>query len=198
MSDKNIFKQSFLINKEERALRFKQTPKLIWFTGLSGSGKSTLSCSLEKSLFCRGFSTYSLDGDNIRLGLCKDLGFSTLNRIENIRRVAEVSNLMLDAGLIVLSSFISPLIQQRELIRSIVGSENVIEVYVSTSLEECEKRDIKGLYKKARSGLIENFTGISSIYEPPVNPEIKIDTTNISIDASVKELLNQILTKINA
>tara|TARA_B100001057_G_scaffold415165_1_gene432578 strand:- start:16 stop:603 length:588 start_codon:yes stop_codon:yes gene_type:complete len=195
MSDKDIFKQNFQVNSSSRSKKFNQTPKLIWFTGLSGSGKSTISDALEIMLFEKGFSTYSLDGDNIRFGLCKGLGFSIEDRTENIRRIAEVANLMLDAGLIVLASFISPLKSQRNLVREIVGEENFVEVYVSTPIEHCEKRDVKGLYKKARDGEIENFTGISSVYEAPEKPDITIDTTDLSIKESVQLIYNQI--KIN-
>ena len=196
MSANNIFKQNFKVNRLSRAKKLNQSPKVIWFTGLSGSGKSTISDALENMLFEKGFSTYSLDGDNIRFGLCKGLGFSLEERTENVRRIAEVANLLFDAGLIVLASFISPLKSQRELIREIVGKENFIEVYVSTPLEECEKRDVKGLYKKARDGEIENFTGISSVYEPPEKPDIIIDTTDLSIKESEQLIYNQI--KINA
>ena len=198
MSDKDIFKQNFQVNSSSRSKKFNQTPKLIWFTGLSGSGKSTISDALEIMLFEKGFSTYSLDGDNIRFGLCKGLGFSIEDRTENIRRIAEVANLMLDAGLIVLASFISPLKSQRDLVREIVGKENFIEIYVSTPIEQCEKRDVKGLYKKARDGEIESFTGISSVYEPPEKPDIKIDTTEISINHSVQHIYNQIKNQLNA
>lgn len=198
MSDKDIFNQKFQVNRSSRSKKFNQTPKLIWFTGLSGSGKSTISDALENLLFEKGFSTYSLDGDNIRLGLCKGLGFSLEDRTENIRRIAEVANLMLDAGLIVLASFISPLISQRNLVREIVGKENFVEVYMSTPLEECEKRDVKGLYKKARDGEIENFTGISTVYEPPEKPDIIIDTSDISINNSVQQIYNQIKSLLNA
>ena len=149
-------------------------------------------------LFDKGFLTYSLDGDNIRLGLCKGLGFSKDDRTENIRRIANVSNLMLDAGLIVLASFISPLKSQRDLVKKIVGIENFIEVYVSTPVEECEKRDVKGLYKKAKNGEIKNFTGVSSVYESPKNPEIIVDTTDISIDQSVQFIYSKIKDKLNA
>lgn len=196
MSDKDIFKQNFKVNSSSRSKKLNQTPKLIWFTGLSGSGKSTISDALEYMLFEKGFSTYSLDGDNIRFGLCKGLGFSLEDRTENIRRIAEVANIMLDAGLIVLASFISPLKSQRDLVREIVGEENFVEVYVSTPIEQCEKRDVKGLYKKARDGEIENFTGISSKYEIPEKPDIIIDTTDLSIKESVQLIYNQI--KINA
>jgi len=196
MSIEDIFKQNFQVNRSSRSKKLNQTPKLIWFTGLSGSGKSTILDALEKMLFEKGFSTYSLDGDNIRFGLCKGLGFSLEDRTENIRRIAEVANLMLDAGLIVLASFISPLKSQRDLVREIVGEENFVEVYVSTPIEQCEKRDVKGLYKKARDGEIENFTGISSKYEIPEKPDIIIDTTDLSIKESVQLIYNQI--KINA
>ena len=198
MSDKDIFKQNFQINRLSRSKKFNQTPKLIWFTGLSGSGKSTISDALEIMLFENGFSTYSLDGDNIRFGLCKGLGFSLEDRTENIRRIAEVANLMLDAGLIVLASFISPLKSQRDLVREIVGEENFVEVYVSTPVEECEIRDVKGLYKKARDGEIENFTGISSEYEPPEKPDIIIDTTDLSIKESVQQIYYEIKSQLNA
>ena len=198
MSTKKIFKQKFKIDRFSRAKNLNQTPRVIWFTGLSGSGKSTTSNALECLLFEKGFSTYSLDGDNIRLGLSKGLGFSIEERTENIRRVAEVANLMLDAGLIVLASFISPLKSQRDLVREIVGKDNFIEVYVSTPIEECEKRDFKGLYKKAKSGEIKNFTGISSEYESSVNAEITIDTNDLSVNQSVHIIYTQIKNKLNA
>ena len=197
MSVKNIFKQNFQVNRFYRAKKLNQKPKLIWFTGLSGSGKSVISNALENMLFKKGFSTYSLDGDNIRLGLCKELGFSIEDRTENIRRISEVANLILDAGLIVLASFISPLKSQRDLVKEIVGEENFVEVYVSTPLEECEKRDVKGLYKKARNREIKNFTGISSVYEPPEKPDLIIDTTDISIKESIQQIYNQIKNQIN-
>ena len=198
MSTENIFKKNFKVERLSRAKKLNQTPKLLWFTGLSGSGKSSISDALEKMLFEKGFSTYSLDGDNIRFGLCKGLGFSLEERTENIRRIAEVANLMLDAGLIVLASFISPLKSQRDLVREIVGKENYIEVYVSTPVEECEKRDVKGLYKKAKNGEIKNFTGVSSVYESPENPEIIIDTTDLSIDQSTQFIYKKIKAKLNA
>jgi len=198
MSDKDIFKQNFQVTRYFRSKKFNQTPKLIWFTGLSGSGKSTISDALENMLFEKGFSTYSLDGDNIRFGLCKGLGFSSEDRTENIRRIAEVANLLLDAGLIVLASFISPLKSQRDLVREIIGEENFVEVYVSTPIEQCEKRDVKGLYKKARIGEIESFTGVSSVYEPPENPYITINTTDLSIAHTVQFIYKKIKDKLNA
>ena len=194
----NVFKQNFKIDRLARAKKLDQSPKLIWHTGLSGSGKSTISDTLENMLFEKGYSTYSLDGDNIRFGLSKGLGFSIEERTENLRRIAEVANLMLDAGLIVLASFISPLKSQRELVREIVGKENFIEVYVSTPFEECKRRDVKGLYKKAIKGEIKNFTGVSSVYESPKNPDITIDTTDISIEQSVQFIYEKIKDKLNA
>lgn len=180
------------ITRSLRAKQKDQTPKTIWLTGLSGSGKSTLINELEKRMFALGKHTMVLDGDNVRMGLNKNLGFKETDRIENIRRVAEVSKLMNDAGLIVLTSFISPFTQDRRNARNIIGSENFIEVYVATSIEECEKRDVKGLYKKARKGEIPNFSGISSPYEPPVNPEITIDTTGQTVEESVDYLMQEL------
>ncbi len=184
------------ITREQRANQKLQTPKTIWFTGLSGSGKSTLSNEIEKRLFVKGNHTMSLDGDNIRLGLNKNLGFKEADRIENIRRIAEVAKLMNDAGLIVLTSFVSPYERDRLKAKDIIGKENIIEVYVSTPLEECEKRDVKGLYAKARAGEIPNFTGISAPYEVPSQPDITIDTTGKSIEEAadfVMEKLQELL-----
>lgn len=191
----NITKHNFKITKLKRSLKLNQQPKLIWFTGLSGSGKSTLSNIIEESLFNQGFMTYSLDGDNIRYGLCNNLEFSTKDRKENIRRIAEVANLFLDAGVIVCASFVSPFQKDRDMVRTIIGEENYIEIYVSTSLEECEKRDVKGLYAKARAGLISDFTGISSKYETPLNPDYVIDTSKKNIDTCVKEIMKFLKNK---
>ena len=194
--DNNLTKFVFDISKNNRILKFNQKPKLIWFTGLSGSGKSTLANALERILFDEGFSTYTLDGDNVRNGISSDLNFSQSDRSENIRRIAEIANLFLDAGIIVCSSFISPLERDRELVKSIVGTSNFIEIYVSTSLEKCEKRDTKGLYKKARAGKILNFTGISSEYEVPKNPNLVVDTSNDSIQNSVNCVYNYVKNQI--
>ena len=193
---KNIFKHEFNIPKRDKSFRLNQNPKLLWFTGLSGSGKSTLSCKLEKKLFDNNFFTTSLDGDNLRFGLCNDLSFDEDDRKENIRRVSEVSKLFIDAGFIVCASFIAPLHKQRNDIKKIVGSENYIEIFVSTPLEICEKRDTKGLYKKARSGEIKNFTGIHSVYEEPENPDIKIDTSDRDIEECVDYLFKKIKNKL--
>lgn len=192
----NIEKFNFSITRKDRAKRFNQKQKLLWFTGLSGSGKSTLSDALEKKLFNLGFSTYSLDGDNVRSGINVNLGFDHNDRSENIRRVGEVSKILLDAGLIITASFVSPFQKDRDLVRKIVGCNNFIEIYVSTPLKQCEKRDVKGLYKKARNGEIRKFTGISSPYEIPNSPDLEIDTSKKSIHLCVKEIIEYILPKI--
>ena len=192
----NITKHSFSINKSIRGKRLGQNPKLLWFTGLSGSGKSTIADELEKKLFDEKFMTYSLDGDNIRSGLCNNLSFSPEDRSENIRRIAEVSKLFLDSGLIVCASFVSPFSKDRSLVKKIVGPSNYIEIYISTPLEVCEQRDVKGLYLKARSGKINNFTGISSPYEPPESPDIIVDTSTISIEEATTKIYNHLINKL--
>jgi len=174
----------------------KQSAKLIWFTGLSGSGKSTLAVQLEAQLFAKGFNTYLLDGDNIRTGLNKDLSFSDDARVENIRRIGEVAKLMLDAGIVVLSAFISPFQADRDQVKKIVGEGNYMEVFVDTPLEICEQRDVKGLYKKARAGEVKNFTGIDSPYETPKNPDITIKTDKMSVDEGVAMLVKLIEPRI--
>jgi adenylylsulfate kinase len=184
------------VTRAQREALLKQRAKLIWFTGLSGSGKSTLSVQLEACLHSKGYLTYLLDGDNIRSGLNKDLSFTDEGRVENIRRIGEVSKLFVDAGFIVLSAFISPFRADRDLVRKIVGPENHIEVFVDCPLEVCEQRDTKGLYKKARAGQIQNFTGIDSPYEPPEHPDIVIRTAEQSVDDSVKTLLEFVLPRI--
>ena len=175
----NIHWQDLEVNKQVRAELKLQRPCMLWFTGLSGSGKSTVANLVEKRLYDLGRHTYTLDGDNVRHGLNKDLGFTDADRVENIRRVAETSKLMVDAGLIALVSFISPFISERRMAKEIVEDGEFIEVYISTPLEVCEQRDVKGLYAKARRGEIKNFTGIDSDYEAPVNPDINIDTSTI-------------------
>ena len=184
----NIVQHSFNISKSDREKLHQHKAFLIWFTGLSGSGKSTIANALELKLNNQNVSTYSLDGDNIRLGINKDLTFSAEDRTENIRRIGEIANLFVDAGIVTLASFVSPYSKDREDVRNTVGQENYIEVFVNTSLDECERRDVKGLYKKAREGEIKNMTGISAPYEPPVNPEIEIDTTNESVEQSVDKI----------
>lgn len=190
--EENLQWHNMDITRKLRAERLDQTPKTIWLTGLSGAGKSTLVNELEKKLFMEGRHTMLLDGDNVRMGLNKNLGFKEQDRIENIRRVAEVSKLMNDAGLIVLTSFISPFEADRKRARTIIGEDAFIEIYVSTPIEECEKRDVKGLYKKARSGEIPNFSGISSPYEVPEHPEITIDTSGKSVEECVDYILEQL------
>jgi adenylyl-sulfate kinase len=184
------------VTRAQREALLKQRAKLIWFTGLSGSGKSTLSVQLEAVLHSKGYLTYLLDGDNIRSGLNKDLSFTDEGRVENIRRIGEVSKLFVDAGFVVLSAFISPFRADRDMVRTIVGPENHIEVFVDCPLKVCEQRDTKGLYKKARAGQIRNFTGIDSPYEPPEHPDIVIRTAEQSVDDSVKALLDFVLPRI--
>ena len=169
---------------------------LLWFTGLSGSGKSTLANLVEIAFHQRGLTTYILDGDNIRQGINKDLSFTPEDRTENIRRIAEISNLMLDAGVLTLAAFVSPYIKDRETVKKIVGTDNFIEIYINTSLAECEKRDVKGLYKKARAGEIKNMTGISAPYEAPVNPDLEVITDGQPIEKSVKTILEFINKKL--
>lgn len=188
----NLVWQKLDITREIRAARMNQKPVTLWFTGLSGAGKSALANEIEKALSVSGRYTMLLDGDNVRMGLNSNLGFEEQDRIENIRRIAEVAKLMNDAGLIVLTSFISPFRSDRERARQIIGEGNFIEIYVSTPIEECEKRDVKGLYKKARKGEIPNFTGISSPYEVPEHAEIMIDTTALSLEETAKYVLGEI------
>lgn len=184
----NVHRQALSINREDRERLNGHQGKVIWFTGLSGSGKSTLANALEKELHAQGKRTYILDGDNIRQGLNKDLGFTDADRVENIRRVVEVAKLMMDAGLIVMTAFISPFRAEREMARELIGNENFIEVFVDTPLEVCEQRDPKGLYKKARSGQLPNMTGINSPYEPPLNPACVLAPSNQDMDGAVRTL----------
>lgn len=192
----NLYPIQTKVSTEQRQQLLKQKAILIWFTGLSGSGKSTLAVQLEAQLYAKGFATYLLDGDNVRTGLNKDLSFGDEGRIENIRRIGEVSKLMLDAGLIVLSAFISPFKTDRDQVKQIVGAENYVEVFVDTPLEICEQRDVKGLYKKARAGEVKNFTGIDSPYEQPEQPDVVIPTHHMSVDESLDLLLKLIEPKI--
>jgi bifunctional enzyme CysN/CysC len=178
-----------------RANQKSQKPAVIWFTGLSGSGKSTIANALEQALVQRGHHSYLLDGDNVRHGLNRDLGFSEHDRNENIRRIGEVSALFIDAGLIVLTAFISPFRSERNRIRERIGDDKFIEIYISTSLEECEKRDPKGLYGKARAGQIREFTGIDSPYEPPLAPQVSIDTSRVSVESAVAQILRYLENK---
>lgn len=185
----NIRWHNHRIQRQARAEQKAQKPCMIWFTGLSGAGKSTLANALDERLYQAGKHTYLLDGDNVRHGLNKDLGFSDLDRVENIRRIGEVGRLCVDAGLIVLSAFISPFRSDRQMVRSLFGTGEFIEVHVATSLDVCEQRDSKGLYAKARSGQIKQFTGIDSAYEAPEAPEIYLDAGQQTVSECVDELL---------
>ncbi|WP_394146208.1 adenylyl-sulfate kinase [Vibrio atypicus] len=189
IKDENIVWHQHAIDKQFRANLKQQKPAVLWFTGLSGAGKSTVAGALENRLAKQGYHTYLLDGDNVRHGLCNDLGFSEQDRRENIRRIGELSKLMADAGLIVLSAFISPHRAERQLVRDLLPEGEFIEVFVNAPLEVCEQRDPKGLYKKARAGEIPNFTGIDSEYEAPVEPEINLLAGEKSIDALVDDCI---------
>jgi len=192
----NIIPHVHEVNRKERVAKNGHLPKVIWFVGLSGSGKSTLASELENRLFQKGFNTYILDGDNIRSGLNNDLDFSSESRKENIRRISEVAKLFADAGVTVLTAFISPFEVDRKLARQLIGEDDFIEVYVDCPLEVCEKRDVKGLYKKAREGKIKNFTGIDSPFEIPQNPEVIVDTANNSLEFCSDKLIEEIETRI--
>ena len=195
--EKNIVKHNYTVDKISRSKLKKHQSVLLWFTGLSGSGKSTIANRVEQELHEKGIHTYALDGDNVRKGLNNDLSFSPEDRTENIRRIAETANLMIDAGLVVLAAFVSPYRKDRENIRNIVGSENMIEIYINTSVEECERRDVKGLYKKARTGEIKNMTGISAPYEAPSHPEIEVKTEELNVDEATEKIINFLYPKLN-
>jgi adenylylsulfate kinase len=193
--NKNLTAHSYKISREDRRKLSGHSSFLVFFTGLSGSGKSTLCNALEQRLHQKGIKTYVLDGDNIRLGINKNLGFSPEDRTENIRRIGEISNLFIDAGVVVLAAFVAPYKKDRENIRSLVGAEHFVEVFVNTPLEVCEARDVKGLYAKARKGEIANMTGISAPYEAPDAPEVEIDGET-TIDAAVDEIYKSIQSKL--
>ena len=188
--------QNFGISRADRNLQRKHASFVIWFTGLSGSGKSTLANSLEVALHSRGISTYILDGDNTRMGINKDLGFSDEGRRENIRRVAEIAKLMVENGTVVICSFISPFIADRENAKTIIGAEDFIEVFVDCPLEICEQRDVKGLYTKARANIIQNFTGISSPFEAPVSADITVQTHLMSLEDCLQRISIAIESKL--
>jgi len=192
-NNKNIIWHQHKISKIERAEQKNQKPCMIWFTGLSGSGKSTLAGALEQELFRRGHHSYLLDGDNVRHGLNKDLGFTDEDRVENIRRIGEMAKLFVDAGMIVLSAFISPFRAERRMIRELVEAGEFIEVHLDTPLSTCEARDPKGLYKKARAGEIRNFTGIDSSYERPEQPELRLDTSALTEEQAAKQLIDYLV-----
>lgn len=192
----NLFKVDTFMPRGDREQKLKQRGRVIWMTGLSGSGKTTLAHALERALFNSGHMVYVLDGDNIRHGLNKGLGFSEQDRLENIRRIAEVSKLMVDAGLITINCFVSPTEALRTLARTIIGAEDFLEVHVHCPLDVCEARDVKGLYAKARRGEIPDFTGISSPYEAPQSAFITVDTSKNDIAFCLKQLLNAIEPRI--
>lgn len=193
---KNIIPHSYQISKTDRVNSNNHKAFLIWFTGLSGSGKSTIANVVEQRLHEKGIKTYTLDGDNIRKGINKDLSFAPEDRTENIRRIAEIANLMVDAGLVVLAAFVSPYKKDRENIRTIVKDANFVEVYVNTSIDECIRRDTKGLYKKALNGEIKNMTGISAPYEAPDSPDIEIETEKVQIDEAADRIVKYLDTKL--
>ncbi len=191
----NIVWHQASVDREARFQSRGHKSAILWFTGLSGSGKSTLANAVNFALFQKGFATYVLDGDNIRHGLCQDLDFSDTAREENIRRIGEVAKLFVDAGIIVLTAFVSPFRLDRDKARSLVAENDFIEIYCAANLEICEERDIKGLYAKAREGIIKDFTGISSPYEEPESPEIKIDTGSKELNECVNEIVNFLIEK---
>lgn len=193
---KNIITHNYQVYREDRRLKNQHNSFLIWFTGLSGSGKSTIANLVEQQLFEQGVKTYTLDGDNIRKGINNDLTFSPEDRTENIRRIAEIANLMVDAGLVVLAAFVSPYKKDRENVKNIVKNSNFVEVFINTSVEECERRDVKGLYKKARAGEIKNMTGISAPYEAPENADIEIKTEQTTVEEAVKKILEYLTPKL--
>ncbi len=186
-----------MLTRADKEELLNQHSVMIWFTGLSGSGKSTIAIALERELQKRGLLCRILDGDNIRSGINNNLGFSEEDRVENIRRIAEIGKLFVDTGIITIAAFISPNNDIREMAANIIGKENFLEIFVSTPIEECERRDVKGLYAKARRGEIKNFTGISAPFETPANPALSIDTSKLSVEESVNKLLELILPKIS-
>ena len=184
-----------MMSRDDKEQLLRQRGMMLWFTGLSGSGKSAVAIALERELHSRGLLCRILDGDNIRSGINNNLGFSAEDRVENIRRIAEVGRLFVDTGIITIAAFISPNNQLREMAAEIIGKDEYVEVFVSTPLEECEKRDVKGLYAKARRGEIKNFTGISAPFEAPEHPDITLDTSKLPVEESVKILLDYVLPK---
>ena len=185
-----------MLSRSDKEELLKQHSVMIWFTGLSGSGKSTIAIALERELQKRGLLCRILDGDNIRSGINNNLGFSAEDRIENIRRIAEIGKLFVDTGIITIAAFISQNNDIREMAANIIGKENFMEIYVSTPIEECERRDVKGLYAKARKGEIKNFTGISAPFEAPQHPALSLDTSKLSVEESVNKLLELILPRV--
>ena len=192
----NIIPHTYQVSVKDRQRSNKHNSFLLWFTGLSGSGKSTIANLVEQRLYKQGVKTYILDGDNIRKGINSDLTFSPEDRTENIRRIAEIANLMVDAGLVVLAAFVSPYKKDRDNIKHILKDVNFVEIFVNTSVEECERRDVKGLYKKARAGEIKNMTGISAPYEAPENPDIEINTELETVENAVSRIMEYLTPKL--
>jgi adenylyl-sulfate kinase len=193
----NVFHQDFAISEEQRAQLKGHKSLMIWFTGLSGSGKSTVANALEQYLVGKKINTFTLDGDNIRLGINSDLGFSKEDRTENLRRIGHVGKLMVDAGLVCLAAFVSPLNQDRAALKEIIGKERFIEIFVDTPIEVCEARDVKGLYAKARRGEIKDFTGVNAPFEAPEHPDLVIDTSTEELAASVERIYTFIQNKLS-
>jgi adenylylsulfate kinase len=197
LEKRNIYSTfDWLINREDKEKLLNQRSLVIWFTGLSGSGKTTLAQHLEQMLYSKGYLTQVLDGDNIRSGINNNLKFTEEDRLENIRRIAEVSKLLVHSGVITLNSFISPTEEIRDMAKDIIGRQNFFEIYVNAPIEVCEQRDVKGLYEKARRGEIKNFTGIDSPFEPPRNPDLEIRTDVLSIKDSVELILDQVIKRV--
>lgn len=198
MKDKDNIYPIFdrMMTRQDKEALLKQQSVMIWFTGLSGSGKSTLAIALERELHKRGLLCRILDGDNIRSGINNNLGFSETDRVENIRRIAEVSKLFIDSGVITIAAFISPNNDVRKMAANIIGENDFLEIFISTPLEECERRDVKGLYAKARRGEIQNFTGISAPFEAPEAPSLSLDTSKLSVEESVNQLLSIVLPRV--
>jgi len=189
MPDRHIVWHESLVNRQDRNRMNKHKSGVIWFTGLPSSGKSTIAHHLEKELFDRGIRAYVLDGDNVRHGINSNLGFSREDRRENLRRIAELSKLFVDAGIVVLAAFVSPYREDREFVRSVVGENSFFEIFVKCSVETCEKRDPKGNYRKARAGIIKNYTGVSAPYEEPESPDVTLDTEELDVESSVRKIL---------
>jgi adenylylsulfate kinase len=197
MKNNNIIWHHATVTRELRELQNKHKSTVLWFTGLSGSGKSTLAHAVEEKLHQCGCRTFVLDGDNVRHGLCRDLGFEESDRRENIRRVGEIAKLFIEAGIITLTAFISPFLEDRNRVRSIFQNGNFLEVYCKCPLEVCEQRDVKGLYQRARDGKVKQFTGISSPYEPPKNPELIVETDKLTLEESVIQVMGLLKTRGN-
>ena len=195
MSTENLFFHQHRVPRNLKEERNNHKSRVLWFTGLSGSGKSTIANATEKLLFDEGFQTYILDGDNVRMGLNKDLGFSPEHRTENIRRITEVAKLFADSGSLVLTAFISPYLEDRLQAREIIGQEDFIEIYIKADLSVCESRDPKGLYKKARAGEIKGFTGIDAPYEAPKNPELIIESDKYDVDTCAEKIVDFLIRK---